>query len=315
MPDVFEEEDEEDVDSRTSDSTLRDAKELKDGEESNTGVHIVEVDESAIAVTPWAVSPGFGTNRRKKSEGLAISTDSAQQSPTSVQKPQSEESSKRSSNSSSVEVVGEFESPRDRETFNDTITPPLTAENEKESQGMLRFSIPIPPHHLMTPDTLSGSSFSSPDFSGSQASLDTPRLGTGTSSMNEGRSFPFGELGPDIRVSVDDVPSLTSSRSTMTSPVNHVQVPPSSAGRSGSVYSAHSSTLADLRRKRGSIASLSKLVSANFGEKSKLSIESRPMSQHVLPVSSKERRSSRHRLSKLMAFWRGKEGKQRSGPK
>jgi hypothetical protein len=36
------------------------------------------------------------------------------------------------------------------------------------------------------------------------------------------------------------------------------------------------------------------------------------MSQHAMPVTVKEHKRKSHRLSKLMQFWRGKEGKKAS---
>jgi hypothetical protein len=212
-----------------------------------------------------------------------------------------------------IEVVEDFEEPRASSLTRDsdsTITPPLTAEDEKNPQSLINLSLPLPQQPIMTPDTLSGSSFSSHGFNNSQASLSTPRLGTATSSSTDPRSFSFGEPGP-VRMSVDDVPSLSSSRSTMTTPpTNHFPGgnPFGPEGRTSSVYSI---TSLDERRntKRASVASLSRLM-GGFGEKSKLSIESRPQSQHIMSTTPKVKKANR--LSKLLFWKKSNEEKERT---
>jgi hypothetical protein len=312
MPDVFEEEDEEDLDDKTSqpESPVDEKEESVDG----MGVHVVEIDESAVQAEQLPPTPGFGPSRRKKSEGLVISTDSTPRH-SSAQSPRAVRAAFHQRDGSSIDVVEDHEEPRDSKTSDDTITPPHTGGKDVDVPVAFRFPLPLPPHHVMTPDTLSDMS-GSPFFSPSQASLETPRLGTGTSSINETTPIVFTEPGPEIRMSVDDVPSLTSSRSTMTSPlVNHTSMapppPPSSSGRAASVYSIRSSATAEIRAKRSSIASISRFVTGSFSsEKSKLSIEARPMSQHTtLEYLSKKPKQRSHRLSKLMQFWKSKERK------
>lgn len=302
MPDVFEEEDEEE----TADSLERTPR-AKPAVDSGLSIKIRETDDAATQELP--LTPGFGPSRRKKSEGLVISTDSTPR-PSSVYTPKTLSIPRKER--SSIEVVEDYEDPRDSKGSEETITPPHTGGKDAELPSHLRFDLPHP-HHIMTPDTLSDIS-ASPFFSPSQASLETPRLGTSTSSMNENLIFSFGEPGPEVRTSVDDVPSLTSSRSTMTSPMMSSALPmppPSSNGRAASIYSTRSLATAEIQEKRRSIASLSRFVGGGFGaEKSKLSIEQRPMSQHTtLEHHMKKPKARSHRLSKLMQFWKGKEGK------
>ncbi|KAF2822185.1 hypothetical protein CC86DRAFT_301164 [Ophiobolus disseminans] len=182
------------------------------------------------------------------------------------------------------------------------------AEPSKEHQPVMSMALPLPQQSLMTPDTVT-SSFSSPDYRSSQASFDTPRVGTSASSMTDYPAMPsprFGEPGPELRVSVDDVPSLTSSRSTMTSAMQNPYSLPSPrrlGDRSASLCS-DPSDLEIRRRKRSSIASLSRLInSSSHGEKSKLSIEQRPQSEHSDQPREKKKNN---RLSKLM-FWKSKD--------
>ncbi|OCK81358.1 hypothetical protein K432DRAFT_295718 [Lepidopterella palustris CBS 459.81] len=122
-------------------------------------------------------------------------------------------------------------------------------------------------------------------------------------------SIHFGEPGPEVRVSVDDVPSLTSSRSTMTSALHasySMMSPRNPGDRSDSLCSVPSDISEQRRRKRSSIASLSRLINgSSFGEKSKLSIEQRPQSEHLEPAKNPKEKKHR-RLSKMMQFWKSK---------
>jgi hypothetical protein len=313
MPDVFEEEDEELAaeeeskltDSPLSESSVDEEKEVE-GVEESTDIHVVEVDDAIISSGPWPSVAGFGSTRRKKSEGLSIDTGSRPgsmvldsleitQSTATIRQPVV-----------AVEVVEAEENTRAIKSSDEPIATPLS-ESKAAVQPPLRYSIPLPAQQIMTPDTVSDSSMYSPFFSPSQVSFDGPRLDTGASSLTDGQSFSFGEPGPELRVSVDDVPSLSSSRSTMTSPAVNSGLPGSSAGRSPSMYSMHSTATAEFTsQKRGSIASLSRLVAAGF-ERSKLSIETRPMTSQDNITMTPKKVKQRHRLSKLMQFWRSKE--------
>ena len=166
----------------------------------------------------------------------------------------------------------------------------------------------------MTPDTFS--SYSTSDFSPCQTTFDTPRLGTSSSmTTTDNRTISsafFTEPGPEFRASVDDVPSLTSSRSTMTNGPRQMFSPlgPRSIGERSESNASSFSLSQEQRRKRSSIASFSKLVSGSFGgERSKLSIEQRPHSQHAQSVMEiKVGKNKKHsRLSKLMHFWKTKD--------
>jgi hypothetical protein len=312
MPDVFEEEDEEELDEDMSrqdvpsmDLMSSDPEEEVDDddeaeeenaevEEPGMGVHVVEIAErNRDTSTPNSLSRKSGLAiQRRQSPSVTVAVQGEDPLPQLIRR-----------DPSPVEVVEDFEEPRasslithDSDT---TITPPLSAD-EKNTQ--LNFSLPLPPQSVMTPDTLSGSSFSSRGFNNSQISLSTPRLGTATSSGTDRRSFTFGEPGPALlRNSVDDVPSLSSSRSTMTTPPQNLFAATAPAERSSSIYSIPSVEEHRRGNKRGSIASLSRLV-GNFGEKSKLSIESRPQSQHIISTTAARKKSNR--LSKLIHFWK-----------
>jgi hypothetical protein len=308
MPDVFEEEDEEDSIEMASSPdldggfvhTMDEVAEPENNFAPELSSEPTNEEPAPLAEAPLGIvinsqENEFTLERPSRSSTLRLSTPMALPF-------------RSASPVSPIEVVEDFEEPRASSLTRDsdsTITPPLTAEDDKNVQPMISLSLPLPQHTVMTPDTLSGSSFSSQGFNNSQVSLSTPRLGTATSSSTDPRSFSFGEPGP-VRMSVDDVPSLSSSRSTMTTPPTNTFVganPFNPEGRSSSIYSLSS---LDERRntKRASVASLSRLM-GGFGEKSKLSIESRPQSQHIMSTTPKVKKANR--LSKLI-FWKKSNG-------
>jgi hypothetical protein len=288
MPDVFEEEGEEESDETTP--------------TANDKTQIIEV-VPAFSLEQLPSTPGFGPSRRKKSEGLVISTNS---SPRRMSK-----ESRASRERSSIEVVEAHEEPREY-TVLQSISP-LQNQKEFSMSESLQLGLPLAAHYIMTPDTMSDIS-DSPFFSPSQASLTTPRLGTASTSPDDNIHFNFGEPGPEVRLSVEDVPSLTSSTSTMASPLASnvmfaVPPPPSSNGRAASIFSIQSSGTAEMcTKRRSSMANLGRFVAGGFGmERSKLSLEQRPMSQQITLDDAKMSKQRRHRLSKLMLFWKGKE--------
>lgn len=136
---------------------------------------------------------------------------------------------------------------------------------------------------------------------------------TSASSFTDERtihSLLTGEPGPEMRMSVDEAPSLTSDNSTMRS-VNHRYGGPSStdlsvrgvAGRSGSFTSDAAGVVSQdtprpVAAKRSSLVSLSKLVGGSHNEKSKLSIETRAQPESS-DGSTKEKKRKRFRLMQL----------------
>jgi hypothetical protein len=293
MPDVFEEEDEEaaeavELASSPGSEVPSPAYEEMDAVFGTPGQKVVEED---------ITTPRQPSARTGPSPPARTASGSTLSSSTTVQR------------TSQVEVVEDYEEPRASSLgrdSNSTITPPMTAEDEKAPRPLMSLQLPLLQQPIMTPDTLTASSISSRQFSNSQVSLNTPRLNTATSSA---RSVTFGEPGPAVRMSVDDVPSLSSSRSTMTNPPQYPWTmagasAPRSEGRKSSVGSAPSIDEARWRSKRASVASLSRLV----GVKSKLSIETRPQSQHMISsnssMSPSKNKKKQNRLSKLMQFWK-----------
>ena len=211
----------------------------------------------------------------------------------------------------SIQIVEAHEEPRASsltKSSDSSDTPTLTST----PTGIL--TLPSGQSTLMTPATYQTSAFSSPDLGRRQGSFETSRLGTSASSLTDNRtmsSCTTGDHSNDLRVSVDDVPSLTSSRSTMLSTthantsrrdVTATRTPSASSG------AVDPTIAAERRRKRGSIQSLSQLVGGSFGSKSRGVDDGRPHTA-ADPLAVKIPKKKEHRLKKLM-FWKFRHSKQ-----
>ncbi|PPJ53901.1 hypothetical protein CBER1_04616 [Cercospora berteroae] len=169
-------------------------------------------------------------------------------------------------------------------------------------------SLPDDPHAYATPETSTSSAFSSPDFTRRQNSFEASRVGTSASSIADNRtmsSCTTGEVQQDYRMSVDDVPSLTSSRSTMASTAHANSSRRDVSGlRTPSLTSGSLESAEGRRRKRASIQSLSQLVGGPFGPRSQNVEETRPSTAATETILSQPKKKE-HRLKKLM-FWKSK---------
>ena len=167
------------------------------------------------------------------------------------------------------------------------------------------FSVQSPYLTPTSPHSTAQSPFPSPR---SPFSYDTQRISTAPSSITDDGGFQsllLGEPGPELRMSVDDVPSLTSSNSTMTRDSTIIPMAHTAPFREGQRSASLSSATAT--RKRSSIASLSRLISSSHGERSKLSIEYTPS---MVETDKKERASKGKRISRMMQFWKPKDSLQ-----
>ncbi|OAA66743.1 hypothetical protein SPI_01319 [Niveomyces insectorum RCEF 264] len=169
---------------------------------------------------------------------------------------------------------------------------------------------PVSPYS-MTPS----SAFPSPR---SPMSYDGNRVSTAPSSVAEDtfQSLLLGEPGPEVRLS-SDIPSLTSSNSTMTRESAVPHAPPFASGTQPRPFLASrgderpaSFTSTAFGRRRSSLASLHRLISTSHGERSKLSIEVPLDNNSIVSGGESEKRigkSSRtKRLSRMMQFWKPK---------
>lgn len=303
MADVFEEEEPEDDTAAVRKDSQPESATEESAEAEEPKIEVVEADgKHEGAAINWNFNDGLGIERNENNRKV-VSEEPL--SPRAI--PQSVVDQHTSQEVDPVEVVEDHEEPRTSSlthSSDSTVTPHLSADESKDYRPVMNMALPLPQHSLKTPDTVT-SSFSSPDYRSSQVSFDNPRVGTAASSMTM-PSPRFGEPGPELRISVDDVPSLTSSRSTMTSGMQNPYALPSPrrlGDRSASLCS-DPSDLEIRRRKRSSIASLSRLInSSSYTEKSKLSIEQRPQSEYLEQPKDKKKNK---RLSKLM-FWKTKD--------
>jgi hypothetical protein len=309
MADVFEEEEPEDdglslpIKNAKPESVVEEAEEPK--------ISVVETDgkQEGSAIN-WNFKDGLGIKRTAKTDDV----DSSEPlSPRAIPQQVLSEKVPPPQASEPVQVVEDHEEPRTSSlthSSDSTVTAQSIEESPKQHQPVMNL-IPLPEQSLMTPDTVT-SSFPSPDYRSSQISLDT-RGGTAASSMTDYPAMPsprFGEPGPELRISTE-VPSLTSSRSTMTSAMQNALAGPRRFGDRTASLCSDPSDLESRRRKRSSIASLSRLMgSSSYSERSKLSIEQRPQSEHREPTKDKKKKNIGSRLREF--FRNSKESKESS---
>jgi hypothetical protein len=316
MADVFEEEEPEDDGLTLPTKSVKPESVVEEAEEPKISVVEADGKQEGSAIN-WNFNDGLGIKRSAKaeeadsSEPLSPRAMPQQVSPESVPQPIQA--------SEPVEVVEDHEEPRTSSlthSSDSTVAAQPTEDSPKQHQPVMNLSIPLPEQNIMTPDTVT-SSFSSPDYRSSQISFDT-RGGTAASSMTDYPAMPsprFGEPGPEVRISTD-VPSLTSSRSTMTSAMQNacsLAGPHRFGDRTASLCS-DPTDLESRRRKRSSIASLSRLMgSSSYSERSKLSIEQRPQSEHREPTKDKKKKNLGSRLREF--FRNSKDSKESSSSK
>lgn len=153
----------------------------------------------------------------------------------------------------------------------------------------------------ISPYSTTASSFPSPR---SPVLCDGTIISTAPSSVTDDsfQSLLMGEPGPEVRKSMD-IPSVSSSHSNLprenlfAQHAAQMTRPPAPGERPASF-----SALA-FGSRRGSLASLSRLISSSHGERSKLSLEVTYNSES--DKTSKGSKSKR-RLSKMMQFWKPK---------
>lgn len=171
--------------------------------------------------------------------------------------------------------------------------------------------VDVSPLHLpasslapISPYSMTSSSFPSPR---TPVSYDTQRISTAPSSFTEDNfhSLLMGEPGPEVRMSTDGVPSLTSTSSTMTRESLFIPNPQARQPLSSSDLPRPASFSASaFGRRRSSLASLSRLISSSHGERSKLSMEMAMDGDN----EKKPKASKAKRISRMMQFWKPKDG-------
>ena len=277
-------------------STISNQQELRDEQVPGLGVNIVEAESNT--------NPPMQRGMRRSLKRVA-ENDSP---PTRTLQPDS------SDRFSPIEIVGADEEPRfsviTKSSDESTITPTLSRDplDAHSVSTPLDFAMPTPAlTYDGTPET--PSAVSSPDFS--RTSFDMPRMHTASSSITDRATLNSSRAGDHVLTlhsSVDDVPSLTSSASTMTS--GHPPRISSSANTcsSNDRPGSFSAPVAARTRpvsagKRNSLASLTRLVGGGSYNRSKLNIE-----ECIQPdTPEKTEKKKGNRISRLMKFWKSKE--------
>lgn len=196
--------------------------------------------------------------------------------------------------SSSWDVAPDSATPSPRQVFRTGDFTPVEASPLKHATAPLG---PVSPW-----STTQSSAFPSPR---SAMSYDAHCISTAPSSVTEDnfQSLLMGEPGPEVRISVDDIPSLTSSNSTMTRDSLFAHHPQARNPPLRDQPRPASFTSTAFGRRRSSLVSLSRLINSSHGERSKLSIE---VSMDSEP-EKKTKPSKTRRLSRMVQFWKSKE--------
>ncbi|KAI9784653.1 MAG: hypothetical protein M1839_001875 [Geoglossum umbratile] len=321
MADVFEEDEENEenegelkVDSNTRKPKIEADAEREEG--LGIGIQVADTDNSRDGTgMDWAVEADKCFNRGM-GEDSGLCEIEPQKPNTGIKQERSIGSSAKEATTeethSAVEVTNNDESTcpsSDARSSESTVTPPLVQDQFEGNRGVKERR--LPPYSIFlapdTPSSAASSTFPSPAFAPSSFDMDG-RFPTARSSFTDDPIFDallLGGPGPELRMSVDDVPSLTSSSSTMTSGINynsqfgHNFEGRAPAERSMSIASSQSSRSA--ARKRSSLASLSRLVGSSYGEKSKLSNELN--AQAEAPEKTSKDKKDR-RWSRVIHFWK-----------
>lgn len=302
---AIEEEEEEDEDDGQEDSifkkinqtTKSDHEDLHDHQAMGLGVNIVEAESNT--------DPPMQRGTRRSSRNNTEYGNPATRPSNRLDVP---------NDFNSVQIVGADEEPRfsvvTKSSDESTITPTLSRDPSDAHPASAPLDFPMPTPALTydgTPET--PSAVSSPDFS--RTSFDMPRMHTASSSITDRATLNSSRAGDHaltLHSSVDDVPSLTSSASTMAS--GHPPRMSSSANTCSSADRPNSFSAPVPARtrpvssgKRNSFASLTRLVGAGSYNRSKLNIE-----ECVQPdTPEKTEKKKGNRISRLMKFWKSKE--------
>lgn len=311
MADVFEEDEEDEDDNIGTEGTSE-----RSGTETRYG-----------SLSSESSSGSESTPTQERDIGMAASGDNSPASPgkrkgsgssLEMQPPGTRMRTETSTNSLHDDIIAEetaASSPyrRDRNfscTSEASYSPapsPRTLPCNKPSMpvDLNTMNLPAPAMAPASPYSTSHSSFPSPR---SPVSYDAQRISTAPSSIGEENNFQsllMGEPGPEVVRMSFEVPSLTSTNSTMTR--DSLFVPP--VQPRNMPFHEHrpaSFTSTAFGRRRSSLAGLSRLIASAHGERSKLSVEVPCEDEpEKKPRTSKTRRFSRM----VQQFWRPKEPK------
>ncbi|KAL3424709.1 hypothetical protein PVAG01_03990 [Phlyctema vagabunda] len=321
MADVFEEDEEDDDWEDAKGSSDKGDNSSKDGdeEESISGIDIKVVDAenpNPNKVMDWTVEEDGSLQRGVKRKGSGLSEGERRQVSSSMK---SEHSSTSLTDEPIMEESPTLEAPEASVSEDPVATRPVSrrAPSSESTTTSLhpRTGKDLAPVEVQpvlfsqpfltptSPNSTIASPFPSPR---SPYSYDTQRISTAPSSIMDEQNYEsllLGEPGPEYRMSVDETPSIGSSVSTLTR--ENVYTAPELEPQFRDGQRSASLSSAAVTRKRSSMASLSRLINSSHGERSKLSIESRPAS--AIDADKKEKESKGKRISRMMQFWKPKE--------
>lgn len=305
MADVFEEDEEDQEDELVEKSTGQSTPVIeRSAQELVTPSIEVSKDEpeSVAAAGNNTESKDIAVTESPKVEQLSTDLGAAEKRPGSA-RPKSSHSS-YSREASAVNEATRIDEDHQSVDISPTASPAHAVRpKELAPVDIAPFNLPsgsLPP---ISPYSMTQSSpFPSPR---SPMSYDAHRISTAPSSITEDnfQSLLLGEPGPEVRISVDDIPSLTSSNSTMTRESIFAHNPQARQPPFSDQPRPASFTGTPFGRRRSSLASLSRLISSSHGERSKLSMEVTLDSE----PEKKTRVSKTKRLSRMVQFWKHKE--------
>lgn len=305
MADVFEEDEEDEATAESGDAAVTSSNSSDVGTSSDLPTPVATTaDETSTA--PGSVQHSKPCSIRSlKTDGEPDDSRLRQPSAISVR-------SQQSASSLQDEIIPEEEpAPCPQAVVFPDSAAPSPRHVMAKDLAPVDVSLKLPPPSIISVSPYAASHSSAFPSPRSPLSCDTQHASTAPTSTapssytdeNNFQSLLLGEPGPELRISVD-IPSLTSSNSTMTresagvpplQPFSRIPFQPTE--RPSSVTSAAFS------RRRSSLASLSRLISSSHGERSKLSMEVPADAGSV----GKEKVSRAKRLSRMMQFWKPKE--------
>ncbi|KAK4193418.1 hypothetical protein QBC35DRAFT_105519 [Podospora australis] len=301
MADVFEEDEEEEDDDESSKRSTGNSTPLAETPAS-------EKSEAAAPASDGAASPAAQQEPLPTTSSASLPLGGGFQHPSWATKSVSDRSTSSIKDEAADATLVPPGTPGDAASVNrcsgSTTPSPRHVFRPKDLAPVEVGPLNLPPSSLapISPFSMTQSSaFPSPR---TPMSYDAHRISTAPSSITEDNfhSLLMGEPGPEVRISVDDIPSLTSSNSTMTReslfPHPQARNPPLNA-----LPRPASFTSTAFGRRRSSLASLSRLISSSHGERSKLSMEV-PMDSEP---EKKTKVSKTKRLSRMVQFWKSKE--------
>ncbi|KAI9732052.1 MAG: hypothetical protein M1818_007647 [Claussenomyces sp. TS43310] len=313
MADVFEEDEEEDWSATKPISDTAGPRPEDEGTSGlGIGVNVVDAEEMhADKTMDWTTEENIAMRRGLKRKGSGLSEGDRRQATSSVKSVNSERSSQGGSvieeQSAPSKIASKPVNPRQdsgTQSSASTATPPLGPTRAKDLAPVDIQKVALQPPFL-TPTSQQSSLHSPFPSPRTPISYDTQRILTASSSFTDEQNYQsllLGEPGPEIRMSVDEVPSIASSRSTATKEdnINPIYRHPQLRGSQRSVSMSGPA----LSRKRSSMASLTRLLHSSHGEKSKLSIEER--APESPDTDRKDKSSKGKRFSRMMQFWKPK---------